>query len=237
VKRNLLFHMYAKRKTHWAWHVEKLLEHSKAWNGRRIVGVVVDDWTESEDTIRRALEPLGAEIMVRRNDAELGETKHFVEMLGMLESLDPQEATFYAHTKGVSREGPELPAIKMWCRAMYDLCLSRPDVIEKLLETAAAAGAFRVQIPHSGSTWCYAGTFFWLKHSTLFSNKNWKDVEPGRWGVEGYPGRHLKFEDSIVLNRDVIDGRHLPNWLYGREGSGVTESHLKMWMENLWRMV
>lgn len=236
MKRNLLFHLYAKKQTMWPWHVEKLIQYSKAWNGRRIAIVVMDDWTEDEETIRRALAPLGMEVLIRRNDPEFGETKHFIETLGLLKSLDPQEATFYCHSKGVSRDGPLIPAITMWCRAMYALCLDRPELIEKLLQTAQAAGAFRVRIPHSGSTWCYAGTFFWLKHSTLFSKEKWTEIAGGKWGVEGYPGLHLKFDDTVAMNRDVVEPRWLPDWLYGRNGSGVTEGHLKVWMDELWRM-
>jgi hypothetical protein len=234
VRRNLLFHLYPKRQTIWPWHVEQLLLHRGAWNGRRVMVLALDDWTVGEREAREALAPLDAEILVRQNDAELGEVKHFVEALGMLESKSADEATFYAHGKGVSRDGPMMPMIKLWCRAMYELCLERTDVIERILAIAAAAGAFRVQIPHSGATWCYAGTFFWLKHSTLFS-RNWKDVEPGRWGVEGYPGRHLKFEESAALNQNPVDARWMPGWLYGRQGSGVTEAHLKAWKNHLWR--
>jgi len=235
VKRNLLFHLYPKRQTHWAWHVEQLLLHEKAWNGRRIIVLAVDDWTSSEQEVRAALEPLRAEILVRQNDAELGETKYFIEALGMLESQDPDEATFYAHGKGVSRDGPMIPVIKMWCRAMYELCLEQPVVIERILTRAAAVGAFRVQIPHSGSNWCFAGTYFWLKHSVLFSRK-WKDIASGRYGVEGYPGRHLKYEESEALNQNPVESIWIPSWLYGRQGSGVTDAHLKAWKNDLWRI-
>lgn len=235
MKRNLLFHLYPKRLTHWPWHVEQLLLHSKAWNGRRIIVLAMDDWTSSEREVRAALEPLRAEILVRPNVAELGETRHFIEALGMLASKDPDEATFYAHGKGVSRDGPQIPAIKMWCRAMYELCLEQPELIERILARAAAAGAFRVQIPHSGATWCFAGTYFWLKHSALFS-RNWRDIDRGRWGVEGYPGRHLKYEEAVALNRDVVEPRWVPDWLYARQGSGVTEAHLKAWKNDLWRI-
>lgn len=235
MKRNLLFHLYPKRQTHWLWHVEQLLLHSKAWNGRRIVVLVMDDWTVDEKVVCAALAPLGAEILLRQNDAELGETKHFIEGLGMLESQDPDEATFYAHGKGVSRDGPDIPAIMMWCRAMYELNLEQIGVIEGILARAAAVGAFRVQIPHSGSNWCFAGTYFWLKHSTLFSRK-WKDIANGRYGVEGYPGRHLKYEESETLNRNVVEQRYVPSWLYARQGSGVTEANLKEWKDNLWRI-
>jgi hypothetical protein len=236
VKRNLLFHMYPKKGLVWPWHVEQLLRYQDAWNGRRIVILALDHWTISEQEARAALAPLNAEILVCQNNAELGETGHFIEALGMLQSKDPEEATFYAHSKGVSRETPEWRTIVKWCEAMYVLNLEQIGVIERLLARAAAVGAFRAQITHSGAPWCYAGTYFWLKHSTLFS-RNWQDVAQGRWGVEGYPGRHIQYEESAVLHFDIVQHRWLPGWLYGRDGSGVTDGHIKMWREELWRMV
>ena len=235
MKRNLLFHLYPKKGPIWSWHVEQLLKYQGAWNGRRIVVLALDHWTVGEEEARAALAPLNAEILVRQNDAELGETRHFIDALGMLESKDPEEVTFYAHGKGVSRESPEWKLILKWCEAMYILNLEQMDIIEKILARVSAVGAFRVRITHSGSPWSYAGTFFWIKHSTLFS-RNWRDIERGRWGVEGYPGRHLEYEESAVLHHDVTQHRWLPGWLYGRDGSGVTDGHIRMWREELWRM-
>ena len=236
MKRNLLFYLYPKRKTIWPWHVEQLLKYQAAWNGRRIVVLALDDWTVDPCEVVAALAPLEAQVLLRGNDRELGETRHFIDALAALQSEDPEEMTFYAHAKGVSRDGPDLPPIKMWCRAMYELNLERPEVIERILTNAAAVGAFRLQIRHSGAPWCYAGTYFWLKHSALFS-RNWMDIEPCRYGVEGYPGRHLKFEESAGLNKIPANPTWVPSWLYGREGSGVTERMIQEWKETLWRTV
>lgn len=230
--RNLLFHVYPKRRTLWRWHVEQLVRHRAVWNGRRHVVIVLDDHTESRKDIELAFEPLGAELHFRRNDPELGEVAYFIEMLGLLESQDQNEATFYAHAKGVTRD-TMLNAIQMWSLAMYDLNLTFPGIIDKRLKTAATVGAFRVQIPHSGATWCFAGTFFWLKHSELFS-RTWTKIERERYGVEGYPGRHFKFEQSSSLTVNPIPDREMPEWLYGRNSfSGVTEKGLKRLLEQL----
>jgi len=229
--RNLLFHLYPKRNSFWRWHVEQLLKFQDVWTGKRLVCVVLDDHTVSSGEVSAALEALDCVTFFRRNNADLGEVAHFIRLLTFLESRDPNEATFYAHGKGVSRDSM-LDGIRMWSRSMYELNLTFPELIDRRLETAAAVGAFRVQIPHSGAKWCFAGTFFWLKHSELFSRK-WRDIEPSRWGVEGYPGRHLRFEESSGLTTHTMTDRELPEWLYGRNSPGVTETHLKQWMEKL----
>jgi hypothetical protein len=230
MRRNLFFHLYPKAKTFWRWHVEQLVRYAPVWNGRRVIVVVTDDWTESQAEVRSQLAPLCAEIFFLPNDMKLGEVRHFVKILSMLESKDPEEATFYAHGKGVSRDSM-LPAIQMWSKAMYDLNLSMPEVIDRKLQVKPAVGAFRVRIQHSGAPWCFAGTFFWLQHSALFSRK-WREVEQGRWGVEGYPGRHFKFEESFSTTPDFMPHKDVPSWLYGRENSGgVTDVAIARWKE------
>lgn len=228
--RNLLFHLYPKRKTFWRWHIEQLVKFLPVWNGKRIVVVVLDDHTEPYADVLRELEPLDALVFFKPNDASLGEVKYFIPTLSLLESLDPEEATFYAHGKGVTRDG-EREVVRRWSKAMYDMNLAMPELIDRKLAVTPAVGAFRVRIPHSGAPWCFAGTFFWLQHAALFS-RNWRDIENGRWGVEGYPGRHFKFEESFSTTPDIMPHREMPNWLYGLSGgAGATDGHVVKWME------
>jgi hypothetical protein len=230
--RNLLFHLYPKRKTFWRWHVEQLIRFRDVWNGKKIIVVVEDDHTEPWQDVFEALSPVDALVYFKRNTPELGEVKYFIPMLRLLESLDPNEATFYAHAKGVSHDSM-LAQIQMWSKAMYELNLSFPEIVDRRLEKAATVGAFRVQIKHSGAPWCYAGTYFWLKHSELFS-RNWTEIEQTRYGVEGYPGRHFKFSESSALTVNSMPDHELPNWLYARNSmAGVTQAHLGRMLEHL----
>lgn len=230
--RNLLFHLYPRRKSYWRWHAEQLARFRDVWNGKRIIVVVEDDHTDSSREVLEALDPVDGLVLFKRNRADLGEVKYFIETLRLFESLDPNEATFYAHGKGVSHD-TMLAAIQMWSKAMYELNLSFPEIVDRRLATAATLGAFRVQIPHSGAKWCYAGTYFWLKHSELFSRK-WADIEMTRYGVEGYPGRHFKFSESSTLTVNPMPDQDLPGWLYGRNSmAGVTQGHLSRMLEHL----
>lgn len=229
--RNLLFHCYPRAAAAelWTWHIDQLLKYKPVWSGRRIVVVVLDKTTSPETLVRQKLAPLEAEILVRPNQA-LHETTHFLEALGELQSLRQDEATFYAHTKGVSHCGPpkygfDQAGIKRWTQALYQLNLSRPDLIDRVLEQSAVAGAFRVHIRHADANWLYSGTYFWMRHSAIFS-RNWKDIYRDRTGVEGYPGRHFTVSESFALPPVEIDH----TLLYG---GYVTEAMLKFWQTKL----
>lgn len=223
--RNLLFHCYPVHGSIWPWHASQLVKYSDAWNGRKIVVIVTDGSTSPPEDVIRVFAPVKAEFFVTRNQAYLAETLHFVEMLSLLKSLDPNEATFYAHAKGVTRTGSLLEAVKSWSELMYTLNLHRPSLIERKLASFAAVGCLRMKIRHAGAEWCYPGSFFWLRHDVLFS-RNWRDIEQERYGVEGYPGRHILFEESCSLNPEVIE----PVRLYD---GYVTDDLIEAWRKRI----
>lgn len=226
--RNLIFYCYPIQGTVWPWHIERLVRHRDAWNGRRIAMVSLDQQTEKESVVRDRLAPAGVEVVVRKNHPTLHETAHFVEALSMLESPKEDEATFYCHAKGVTRKEPMLSRIRTWIEAMYVLNLTHPLAIDKLLEKYATVGCFRQNLVHAGAPWCFAGTFFWLKHSEIFK-RNWRDINPEKYGVEGYPGRHMRFGESYGLTKDNIS----PGSLY--EGS-VTQALTEEWLSAVRRL-
>lgn len=221
MKRNLLYHLYPRKWSIWPWHVQMLLHYKNVWNGRKILIVAEDQHTESNKKLLPAIAPLGAEIHRVPNHPYLGETAHFIEKLGILESLDPDETTFYAHSKAVSHRGAWLAGATMWAKAMYTLNLGNIAAVEKMLTLYSAVGCFRHFLPHAGSRWCYAGTFFWLKHSSIFS-QSWRSIELSRHGVEGYPGRHLSWGEMGTFTPDNVG----PVWLYN---GGVTDGHIESW--------
>lgn len=203
MRRNLLFHLYPVRGSIWPWHVDRLLSHLGVWNGRRVVVVVTDGLTDRENEVRSRLAPLEADILVRPNVPPLGEAAYFTEGLSLLESRSDGEATFYAHAKGVTRQSKWVASVQSWSEAMYVLNLSRMEAVERRLSSFASVGCFRQIMNHCESPWHYSGTFFWLKHSVIFS-RNWRDIVAQRHGVEGYPGRHINLDESSSLTPDNI---------------------------------
>jgi hypothetical protein len=221
VRRNLLFHLYPKRESLWRWHVEQLLKYRSAWNGRRLIQIVLDRETDGLVEVERALAPLEAEISVGKNDWELNEMPFFLENLEKLQSLDLDEATFYAHGKGVRHAGKALRRVQSWSKAMYILNLESIEAIERALRRTPAVGCFRHYIQHGGARWCYAGTFFWIRHVDLFS-RNWRRINKSRYGVESYPGLHFRWEELGVLTPDNVG----PNYLYG---GFVNDERIQEW--------
>ena len=221
MRRNLLFHLYPVKGSFWDWHLEQLRRFRKAFNGRKIVVVAEDRRSAPFAEVEKRLKGLDAEIVRVPNDPARGETRHFLEGLGRLESLDKDELTFYAHGKGVTHRGLKSLIMQSWSRSMYFMNLSSPATIERLLRNRSAAGCFRQELRHGGSRWHYSGTFFWFKHSALYA-RDWKRISSTKYGVEGYLGKHIPVEESVSLTprrhfvdlyRHVITPRESRRWL------------------------
>jgi len=222
--RNLIFHLFPIEGPIWSWHVEQLIRYKSVWNGKRVVVLALGAGTADETAVRRALGPLDAEILVRQNQSYRGEAAHFVEAISLLESVRPDETTFYAHAKGVSRTERE-HWIRRWCDAMYRLNLGNVTAVDRHLLTKKAVGAFRLIKNHSGSPWHYSGTFWWIRHDALFA-PGWDDVPGERYAVEGYPGRRVALEDSVSLTEDNVPAELLYNgW--------VDEPRIQAWEKAL----
>lgn len=220
MKRNLLYYLYPRTSSVWRWHIEQLQKYWGAFNGRKIIVIAADQHTKASQKVLPVLAPLNAELVWVNNDPALGETKHFLEKLSLLESRDPQEATFYAHAKGVTQTGPWLAGAVSWSKGMYDLNLGNISAVEKALSLHSAVGCFKHLMNHGGARWHYSGTFFWFKHSTLFS-RNWRSIEQSRFGVEGYIGRHLRWGEMGAFTPDNVG----PVWLYR---GGVTDAYIEL---------
>lgn len=196
--RNLIFYCYPVRGSVWSWHVPRLLERLEVWNGRRLLVVAIDERTENLSTVFDTFARLDAEVLVRENDPKLGETAHFIDTLGLLESEREDEATFYAHAKGVTRKGAYLEPVLNWSRLMYDANLSRPALVDRKLAESPAVGCLRWEHEPPRRGWCFAGTFFWLRHSALFT-RDWRRIDRGFYGVEDYPGAQFEKKESYCL--------------------------------------
>lgn len=228
MKRNLYYYLYPVSGSLWDWHLDQLRRYAPAFNGKRVVVVARDRTTAPLAAVKRRLAGLGARLIAVANDPKRGEAASFVKGLGLLRSLDGSEMTFYAHGKGVTHAGLKSLVMQVWSEAMYAMNLSDVPAVERLMREHSAVGCFRQEIPHGGSSWHYSGTFFWFKHAALFS-RDWRQVEPSRYGVEGWLGRHVPVEESFSLTpyRHFVD-------LYRR---GATRRETRSWLKALRRAV
>jgi hypothetical protein len=218
MKRNLLYNVCPFTwNDEWRANVAKLCQFADAFNGRKLVlvrrPVPNGPAMASVDEVRRAF-TFDVEIEEIPNSASLWESSGFIGALGSLQSLDPNEATFYAHTKGVRYHGVGseklLPAIRKWRDIMYDSLLGDIITIESVLEKHACAGVLRRLIKpeekaYGWGNWYYSGNFWWVKHSALFSlGDKWRFVRQQPAGVEAYLGDLFAKSEAACLWEDDI---------------------------------
>jgi hypothetical protein len=195
-KRNLVYYIYPLRGSVWRWNIEQIRQYLAHFNGIRTFVIAQDGNTDSAEDVSRLLDAQ-VNLMCVENDSTLREARWFLRALGHAASLDHRESTFYAHAKGVTHSALLEPVVA-WARAMYILNLGCVQLIDHLLGRWSAVGAFKHVMPHHGSSWHYSGTFFWVKHSALFSRR-WDEISPDLYGVEAYPGRHIPLGESYNL--------------------------------------
>lgn len=198
MKKNLTFYLYPVKDSVWSWHVDRLRRYWDIFTGRKLVVLALDSRTEDERVVKDEFRGLDCEITVTENDPKAGETKTFIDQMALLASENADEATFYAHGKGVSRKPCETANILAWSSAMYHMNLSDPVLVDRLISQFEALGCFRFEFYHAGSAWHFAGTYFWVRHSSIFS-REWKKISPGPHGVEAYLGLHIPWNSAFCL--------------------------------------
>lgn len=217
--RNLLYHIYPLAENdEWRLNVEYLLRYWHVFNGRKLVGIVIDENTVSAAEVQAAFGGRDIEWLIARNDPQLGEVVTFRVGIEKLRSLNTDEATFYAHAKGVKNlcgqwrmrddrsRANMVSSVRNWRNRMYTYCLGANETnLDRILRRRSAAGCFR--IPGDVGTlhksrsdnpcyWFFAGTFFWLNHLAYFGNPQPVPLRDNRWGVEYHLGSLFPIEDT-----------------------------------------
>lgn len=192
----------------WRLNVDRLNQYAPVFTGKKLVIVREGDGLVPLGEVRKAF-TFDVEFIPLPNDPVLCEVSGFIETLAKLESCNCKEATFYAHTKGVSQTKELIGAVRKWRDTMYDQCLKDPVRVTQLLDYHATAGCFRSKnsFPTLITTpiaWHYSGAFWWAKHSTLFSHPRWREVPQVRFGVEMYLGTLFPIESSACLYEDNL---------------------------------
>jgi hypothetical protein len=182
MKLNLLYHVYpcAKNDT-WLWNLHHIRNHFDLFD-RVIIGVAQDDMSAPLVALKQLL--VGSpnvELLLSENNRAHGELTTLPYMLDLVKSDRSDEATFYAHAKGVSHSGPRLMAVKQWTKAMLDFNLDMKKV-EPLLAVNSCVGTFKrsgIGIVSNKFNWHYSGNFWWVNHAALFG-LDWRSRLVGR---------------------------------------------------------
>lgn len=207
MRRNLLFHMYPYPCEMLHLNLERLARYWNVFNGRKIIHVATDENSVRAAEAESLLQQHGLrdyELLFNKNDPKLFEAVFFVDLLRMLKSIDPEEATFFCHSKGASsdifeRRGTTFLEISTWAGVMYKLCLEDPSRIDELMRKYAVVGTYRCSTDKTMPTpWYFAGTFYWFNHQAVYS-RQWDKRPNSRFACEEYPGNMFPIEQSFNL--------------------------------------
>ena len=192
---NLLYHVCPLRSNDvWRGNVRQLTKRLRIFNGRKVVAVATGDKLHNPQVVRDEFRNATIEYLEVPNDMQLREVASFLPLLESVASDDPEEASFYAHTKGNSTRDNALGA-EMWRNEMYHSLLDKVNVCRDLLWSHPCVGTHKMQFPLESSpypsglqhgNWLYAGTFFWFRHRDVYSHPQWREIPADRYGAEAW---------------------------------------------------
>lgn len=223
--RNLLFHCCPlKANDGWRENVAKLVRHMDLFNGKKVVAIAISNGggpeTHGEDEVRSAFAGFEVKFVVVPNDNVLRERVSFLQLLLEVANKNSDEATFYAHTKGVATGDTSFSASRSvvtsrnvgsrrWRNAMYYYLLECSADAMEGLRTAACVGTTQIASKNGDDwkwpsklvygKWHFAGTFFWFRHDVVFGSEAWRSIPCDHYGVEAWLGGFIPIEDSLSL--------------------------------------
>jgi hypothetical protein len=206
--RNLIYHVYPA--PGWLDAVHEIAQHLEAFNGRVLVALALDagmGLLAARDEIRTLLQPDG--ILITPNDPNLREAATFRRLLESILSDSPTDATFYAHTKGITTADGACGAMK-WRRVMTDNLLGRwgdamghlrryPFVgTHKMIWPVGQASPFPTRLTPAHS-WMHAGTFWWFRNDAVAAKYRPELIVPDRYGVEAFPAQMFPHHQAYSM--------------------------------------
>lgn len=200
--RHLIFHLYPRKGGLWAKHCRRLRRHVGLFTGRRLVHVACDHTTVPVEAVRRELPDPRFEIITSPNASDHERTPFVSRLLPAVIDLDGW--TFYAHGKGSAYPvGPLQRRMWAWASRLW-MYNCRPSIVDSLRNPRMDAwGCFKLQMPHAQSPWHYSGTYFWFRNSAARA-VDWRNLAPGRYAVESWPGRMFDFAKAGSFHQDSV---------------------------------
>jgi hypothetical protein len=239
--RNLMFHCCPLMANDgWRKNIDQIVKHIDIFNGKRVVAIATGGpmnkgkyETHDEDVVRDALKGHGIKFISVPNDHILRERVSFVSLLLEVSNENSNEATFYAHSKGIATDperrtngkisNRELGAIR-WRNVMYDKLLGGYDYAMGLLRSKVCIGTTQIASVDDTpwirpsriryGTLHFAGTFFWFRHDAIFGDDRWREVPGDHYGVEAWLGGFIPIEDSFSMYQPWEPKKPWSNCMY-----------------------
>ena len=178
----------------WQRGIDQLRLRWGLFNGSKTVAILTGfaghHKLDPPEAVRQYLPP-DCEVLELPNNPNLREVVSWVPLWERaLAGAADEDAIFYAHAKGVTRNVDPGNSCQWWASLMYSLHLDHWPLVADHLTRNPITGAFK-KVGHgfggSPSTWHYSGTFFWVRAGDI-RNRPWRAVEPTWTGTEAWPG-------------------------------------------------
>lgn len=248
LRRNLLYHCCPLRANDlWERNLDQLLERIDVFDGAIHVAVSTGDDSRLhpvravQDRFRRARQLAGIHFVPIRNDRRLREVASFRELIGRVETRDPTQATFYAHTKGNATNDDVRGAI-YWRNMMYHKLLDGWERCMELLRDAPAVGCNKMvwgenqRPPYPTALrhgrWMFAGTFFWFRNASVYAHPRWNEVPSDRYGAEAWLSGMFEPDECTSVFQPWREDKYPPPSpydpeLYARNGMAIEDIELR----------
>lgn len=197
--RHLLFHIWPVTGCDWRWHVEWLKRYWHIWNGRKLIGVVLDANTECECDVVKEF-PGDAEFVFCANNPKLREGQTFIKLINKFGLAGPEEAVFFAHTKGMRY--PRDHIVWLWSHVMYWHLLRRwEECMEAFRDPNIVFVCSMLDNTHGFHpeylwNWHITGSYYWFNLRFVQEHPQRGLCPKEFWYVEGWPS--LFGPESIV---------------------------------------
>jgi hypothetical protein len=217
---NLLYHIcpFARGRQTWRYDIALLKQHAGWVNGKRIVSIVQGEGCDDADMVLAEFGDFRIDKVIVRLNADVWEMATFPAAIAEVASPAANEAMFYAHAKGVSRQGDELKAAMIWTQAMMVFLFGNREKVLEKLGRYAAVGSFKEAYGQWGTDWHFSGTFFAIRNDRLFTRPDWHPLHSHKYFIEFYPATVIQAHEAYNL----CPVPAASNWVdYARWGQAV----------------
>jgi len=186
----------------WQWNLEQLKPFIEIFNGPKVCAVAYGDGLP--EVKKRDMLNYGFDFVeYEANDEDVRESASFPKLVGLV--VGNSGATFYGHTKGVTR-GDD-PAVQLWTKWSYEKNLSNMSAVESQLDQYCCTGSFKRYgkfncFPPGSNNWHYSGSFFWFNNRDVRSRPWESKFKMHRYGVESFLSFLFEGKDAGCLFAD-----------------------------------
>lgn len=199
--RHLMYHVCPRpSKGTWQRNVMQIRKRLGLFNGRRLVAVATGRSFDPPEAVQELLGKDQAEWLIVPNQVSKREVMSFLPLLGQFRGAGGGEATFLAHSKGITHPVNPGVSVHLWTHIMYTVCLDYWPHVARVLAGHPTAGCFFKDgyCFDSAGRWHYSGNFWWVRNAELYK-RDWRRVDDTWWGTESYLGLHFSPEEAGCL--------------------------------------